>query len=304
MAYCPWDGQHAARVRGEGRIVAGRSRDSQDAARMRHGRAIAQDMGRAGRAGNQTCRAVPLMVPWDGQDDATCWRNMGDWHTFTSTKKCGTQCGRRVHMVRGLVPWECLQMRKLDREIAWAWEAMGGPWARMGNVYRKANWTANVQAGMCTRVARGVSVTLFLLNCAIRQAGQRRVHGARSSVRLCVRLCGHENLLDGTDGGRARVGRSTACASVVCVRLHGHGNSWDGTDGVAHAWDGRLLVVCARSTATACLRSAFDCDCTSACARLRPHVCVRSTATARLRALDCDCLSALCIRLRLHVVRV
>ena len=102
-------------MRGEGRIVAGRSRDSQDAARMRHGRAIAQDMGRAGRAGNQTCRAVPLMVPWDGQDDATCWRNMGDWQTFTSTKKCGTQCGRHVHMVRGLVPWECLQKRKLDR---------------------------------------------------------------------------------------------------------------------------------------------------------------------------------------------
>ena len=39
---------------------------------------------------------------------------------------------------------------------------MGGPWAHVGNVYRKANWTAKVQAGMCTRVARGVSVTLFL----------------------------------------------------------------------------------------------------------------------------------------------
>ena len=39
---------------------------------------------------------------------------------------------------------------------------MEGPWAHVGNVHRKANWTAKVQAGMCTRVARGVSVTLFL----------------------------------------------------------------------------------------------------------------------------------------------
>ena len=54
----------------------------------------------------------------------------------------------------------------------------------------------------------------------------------------------------------------------------------------------RLLVCALRSTATARLRSAFDCDCTSACARLRPHVCVRSTATACLRsAFDCDCTS-------------
>ena len=48
-------------------------------------------------------------------DDAKCWLNMGDWQTFTSTKKCDTQCGRQVHMVRGVVPWECLQKRKLDR---------------------------------------------------------------------------------------------------------------------------------------------------------------------------------------------
>ena len=45
---------------------------------------------------------------------------------------------------------------------------MGGTWAHVGNAHRKANWTANVQAGMCTRVAHGVSVTLFLHNCAIR----------------------------------------------------------------------------------------------------------------------------------------
>ena len=48
-------------------------------------------------------------------DDAKCWLNMGDWQTFTSTKKRDTQCGRRVHMVRGAVPWDCLQKRKLDR---------------------------------------------------------------------------------------------------------------------------------------------------------------------------------------------
>ena len=115
VAYCPWDGQHAARMRGEGRIVAGRSRDSQDAARMRHGRAIAQDMGRAGRAGNQTGRVVPLMVPWDGQDDATCWRNMGDWQTFTSTKGViPTASGKRTWFM-GAGPWECVQTRILDR---------------------------------------------------------------------------------------------------------------------------------------------------------------------------------------------
>ena len=48
---------------------------------------------------------------WDGRTTL----NMGDWQTFTSTKKRDTQCGRHVHMVRGAVPWECLQKRKLDR---------------------------------------------------------------------------------------------------------------------------------------------------------------------------------------------
>ena len=48
--------------------------------------------------------------------DAKCWLNMGDWRTFTSTKKKrDTHCGRHVHMVRGAVPWECLRKRKLDR---------------------------------------------------------------------------------------------------------------------------------------------------------------------------------------------
>ena len=42
----------------------------------------------------------------------------------------------------------------------------------MGNAHGKANWTANVQAGMCTRVAHGVSVSLFLSNCANRQTGR------------------------------------------------------------------------------------------------------------------------------------
>ena len=164
----------------------------------------------------------------------------------------------------------------------------------MGNAHGEAYWTANVQAGMCTRVARGVSFALFPPNCGIRQAGQRRVHGACSSVRLCVGLRGHGNSLDGTDSGRARVGRSTARPSSAfdCMGME---ILWDGTDGVAHAWDGRLFVVRARSTATASSSvRAYDCDCLSAlCVRLRLHVCaLRSTATARLRsAFGCYCTS-------------
>ena len=131
----------------------------------------------------------------------------------------------------------------------------------MGNAHGKANWTANVQAGMCTRVARGVSVTLFLLNCAIRQAGQRRVHGACSSVRLCAGVRGHGNSLDSTDArawdGRLLVRRLRAfdCLSVWPAwddRLHVRPSARVDCSSVWNAWGGRLLVrPSARATATA-----------------------------------------------------
>ena len=91
-AAAPWDGQ-AVRSAYECRTWDGRT-----GARQQEGSALyvrSTDVGRT--------------------DDAKCWLNMGDKQTFTSTKKRDTQCGRRVHMVRGAVPWECLQKRKLDR---------------------------------------------------------------------------------------------------------------------------------------------------------------------------------------------
>ena len=88
----PWDGW-AVRSTYECRTWDGRT-----GARQQEGSALyvrSTDVGRTG--------------------DAECCLNMGDWQTITSTKKRDTHCGRHVHMVRGAVPWECLQMRKLDR---------------------------------------------------------------------------------------------------------------------------------------------------------------------------------------------
>ena len=138
----------------------------------------------------------------------------------------------------------------------------------MGNAHGKAYWTANVQAGMCTRVARGVSVTLFLPNCAIRQAGQRRVHGARSSVRLCAGVRGHGISLDGTDARArstaclARMGRSTARPSVCVV---------DRSTARPPFARVRLLVGLARMGRSSARPSvcACNCDCASARVRLR-----------------------------------
>ena len=173
----------------------------------------------------------------------------------------------------------------------------------MGNVHGKAYWTANVQAGMCTRVARGVSVALFLLNCAIRQAGQRRVHGACSSVRLYAGVRGHGNSLDGTDA-RAWDGRLFVRPSALWVgRLRVRRLRTFDCSSVWRAWDGRLLVR------------------PSARVQLRLHVCARATATARrvgmenmgmkrrLRTSDClsvmpawenSPVSSVLVRLRLH----
>ena len=173
----------------------------------------------------------------------------------------------------------------------------------MGNAHGKAYWTANVQAGMCTRVARGVSVTLFLSNCAIRQAGQRRVHGACSSVRLYAGVRGHGNSLDGTDA-RAWDGRLFVRPSALWVgRLRVRRLRTFDCSSVWRAWDGRLLVR------------------PSARVQLRLHVCARATATARrvgmenmgmkrrLRTSDClsvmpawenSPVSSVLVRLRLH----
>ena len=127
---------------------------------------------------------------------------------------------------------------------------MGGTWAHVGNVHRKANWTANVQAGMCTRVAHGVSVTLFLPNCATRQTGQRRVHGAMAAAHRA----GMGNSWDVTDGSAVCAWVDGDCSSVssVRVRLRLHvvwaWETWawkrrgaaDGTS--ARAWDEQDLV--------------------------------------------------------------
>ena len=124
-------------------------------------------------------------------------------------KGCDTHCTRQVHMAHG--SWSMGMSTEAQTGLLNCL-GMGGTWVLMGSAHGKANWTANGQAGMCTHVARGVSVTLFVSNCAIRQARQRCVHGACLSVCPCVRLRGHEKSLDGTDGGRARKGRLTAWA--------------------------------------------------------------------------------------------
>ena len=164
----------------------------------------------------------------------------------------------------------------------------------MGNVYRRANWTAKVQAGMCTRVAHGVSVTLFL-----------------------------PNWCDQTDRTEVCMGRWQLLIAWAWETV-GMGKSWDVTDGSAvRAWDVlRLLVRVVgrlrarpRSAPSALRRAALVrvvCDhgrdgharigrlrvCAPRIGRLRrPH-----WTTARLRsahwttatpALD-DCASALC----------
>ena len=194
---------------------------------------------------------------------------------------------------------------------------MGGTWVLMGNAHGKANWTANVQAGMCARVAHGVSATLFLPNCAIRQAGQGRVHGACLSVRPCVRLRGHGKLV-GRHGQWSRARGTVDCSSVVCARSTACRSGTRGTGERSSVclralWDGRLSVVRARSTACQsgahetvdCLSvrlRACDRDCASRGHGKHGHekgVCARPTACrsgppgktrpCRLCVSDCDC---------------
>ena len=236
--------------------------------------------GRA-RASKKAARSTRDRQTWDGRTARSADKTwvLADFHQY---KGCDTYCTRQVHMVHG--SWS-MGMRANAHTGPLNCLGMGGTWAHVGNAHRRANWTANVQAGMCTRVAHGVSVTLFLPNCAIRQAGQRRVHGARSSVRLCACDC-------------------------VGMEIRGTARTV-----VARAWDSRLLVrrlrafdcmgMEIRRTARTASRLRGTVDCSSA-------VCARSTArlsgspgttrSCRLCAFDCDCLSALCVRLRLHVV--
>ena len=154
----------------------------------------------------------------------------------------------------------------------------------MGNAHGKANWTVIVQAGMCTRVAHGVSALLFLLNSALGGTGQTLVGWAWG---FCTSM-------DGVDLRRLCVAPRSSVSSATT----------DGT--VAPASDdcalvcARLLLHCValRSSVSSAstdgaVAPALD-DCALVCAlrigRLR--ACI-GRLRARLRsapsALNCDC---------------
>ena len=221
------------------------------------------------RARRKAARSTCDRQTWNGRmtrSAAYTWV-LADFHQY---KGCDTHCTRQVHMVHG--SWSMGMSTDAQTGLLNCL-GMGGTWVLMGSAHGKANWTANVQAGMCTHVARGVSVTLFLPNCAIRQAGQRCVHGACLSVRLCVRLRGHEKVV-GRHGRRSRARGTTDCMGME-IR------------GTARTVSRVLGTVDCLSSARIRLRLLVR-----LCVRLRLHVCVRSTATACLRSVfDCDCMS-------------
>ena len=120
---------------------------------------------------------------------------------------------------------------------------MGGTWVHMGNGHRKANWTANVQVGMCTRVAHGVSDLVFQSNCANRQTG--RVGMGKKNRRTArtgsvAWAWGEKKIRRKSRTGRSRM-HETTDGTVAPGRLRSSVSSAT-TDGTV----ARLLAVCAR----------------------------------------------------------
>ena len=161
---------------------------------------------------------------------------------------------------------------------------MGGTWAHVGNVYRKANWTAKAQAGMCTRVAHGVSVTLFLPDwCDQTDRTEACMGRWQLLIAWAWETVGMEKSLDVTDGSVGRAWDCCAYSSVSSVRAVD-------CSSVTIAWD------------DSCVSSASD-DCALVCARrllhcvaLRSSVSSASTDGAVAPALD-DCALVCALRI-------
>ena len=155
---------------------------------------------------------------------------------------------------------------------------MGGTWAHVGNVYRRANWTAKVQAGMCTRVAHVVSFTLFLPDwCDQTDRTEACMGRWQLLIAWACETVGMEKSLDVTDGSVVRAWDCFACSSVrLRARLRSAPSALRRAALVRvvcdHGRDGRACIgrlrVCALRIGRlrVCLRSApfaLNCDCRS-----------------------------------------
>ena len=191
--------------------------------------------GRA-RASKKAARSTRDRQTWDGRTARSAdytWV-LADFHQY---KGCDTYCTRQVHMVHG--SWS-MGMRADAHTGPLNCLGMGGTWVLMGNAHGKANWTVNVQAGMCTRVANVVSALFFLLNCALGGTGQTCMGWA----------WGFCTFMDGTDA-----------RPCVALRSSVSSASTDGT--VAPALDGDCRALAPGSRA-ALVCAPLNSDCSSA----------------------------------------